>query len=184
MSIFDTIKEKKQNKAAAREENLRKEEQAKETLRAKLANSPLLISLIDTILTRAENGDEWIRYSQGTDDRKTREVILDGDTFEIRWVKYTEEIVGYNSWGIAQYEKKENVLHSLAYSYTKSGYKSLGLYTDPATGVTLSSYTVRTIWADVLHDRMKELMPGCDFRDAFYSGFRYDVASPTAEIWD
>ena len=32
MSIFDTIKEKKQNKAAAREENLRKEEQAKETL--------------------------------------------------------------------------------------------------------------------------------------------------------
>ena len=171
MSIFDTIKEKKQNKAAAREENLRKEEQAKETLRAKLANSPLLISLIDTILTRAENGDEWIRYSHG-------------DTFEIRWVKYTEEIVGYNSWGIAQYEKKENVLHSLAYSYTKSGYKPLGLYTDPATGVTLSSYTVRTIWADVLHDRMKELMPGCDFRDAFYSGFRYDVASPTAEIWD
>ena len=173
MALFKS-KEEKEAEAAAQDEQ-------KQLLYRAFDQSEFMNSLIENIFSE-ENA--WIYTQYNYYDDRRRVVKIENDCVCIKHEKYNHELVESsnkikNNLGIMDDHVSSEILNSVAYSFTQSGWLPLD--------TIKTSFNAKEIFAEVLWYKMWNKMhtreEGLESYYSYSDGFSYYVPKGTWQSW-
>lgn len=144
-----------------------KKEAAENEVRRDLSDALILDQIMDTLKNPKNDKFLWCTHCQSFYDRRWREITVEEDLFQVRWV------------GVENMEFKAR--------YTDAGYIPLHAHINEKDNEDVSLKKVLYLWCDVIKQRMENEFPDFEFRSVIQDGerssFEYRVPNLTWMKW-